>query len=585
MRHLQTGLFAAVFGLFVATGCGGSDDKGKSESAGGSDAMGGADDAGAGEGGATSGQGEGGASESDGGSAAADAGSSGAGPTDGDPCQGVPTTGECVSQSQTRLCVVQTGNGTTSVVTRDCRSFEHCEQSDDGARCVLDTGACIPGQSECLDAKSGRACSDAAAWETTVCAVACKESAAGAFCVPAGATKAYTGKLVYQAFGPYSDYSDWGPQSQDLPGEGVLVLSMLGTDILDATLVGADGAFTLNVPASPAGAGQLTFLLLHPDPIAATAEFGIFDPDVPQGDVPAGQKLDGQVWFWSAKVSDYPSGTIRLDENHGSGAMHVYEWLRYTHQASTDFYGAAPHTLVAWMHLGTEWSCGTCFLSLPAEVQSFPFDTQMFISASAQDRAYWSDAVTAHEIGHFTMFSYGTASKEGGQHCVGNTTLAGQAWSEGWGTGFSSIVRDSPIYYDKQQGSMFWIDLGKRQYTNHPWQRPDPKAGLLQDIDENEVAAMLWGLAQSPDIGPSKTLAGLKAPSVTVPNFARGYTRHAWQMQNCERYGIVDTGESAPIFADYLDGLACAKVPSAAIDSVTNPSTSFPYPSKAPICP
>jgi hypothetical protein len=596
MKRLQTELFAAALGLLVAAGCGGGDDKSKSESAAGSDAnsLGGADDAAASEGGATpgqeeggapqaSGQEEGGAPEASGGSPAGEAG--GAGMSDAGPCQGVPTAGECTSKSQTRFCVVPTGNGIPTVVTQDCRTFEHCEQGKDGAQCVLDAGACIPGQSECIDATSGRACTDAAVWETTVCAAACKDSAAGAFCVPAGATKPYTGKLVYQAFGPYDDYSDWGPQSQDLPGEGVLVLSMLGKDILDATLVAADGSFTLNVPASPAGAGQLTFLLLHPDPTAATAEFGVFDPDVAQGNVTAGNKLDGQVWLWGAAVSDYPSGTIRLDENHGSGAMHVYEWLRYAHKASIDFYGAAPHTVVAWMHLGTEWSCGSCFLSLPAEVQSFPFDTQLFFSATAQDRAYWSDAVSVHEIGHYTMFSYGTSPNEGGQHCVGNTTLPGQAWSEGWATGFSSIVRHSPIYYDKQQGSMFWIKLDDRQYTNHAWQRPDPKAGLLQDIDENEVAAMLWGLTVSADVGAGKTLSALTTPSVTGTSFARGYTRHTWQMQNCQRSEIVDTGEKAPTFADYLDGLACAQVSPAAIDSVTNPSTAYPYPSKAPICP
>ena len=39
------------------------------------------------------------------------------------------------------------------------------------------------------------------------------------------------------------------------------------------------------------------------------------------------------------------------------------------------------------------------------------------------------------------------------------------------------------------------------------------------------------------------------------------------------------------MFADYLDGLVCGGIPPAAVDGVTNPQQSYPYPSQEPLCP
>jgi hypothetical protein len=79
-------------------------------------------------------------------------------------------------------------------------------------------------------------------------------------------------------------------------------------------------------------------------------------------------------------------------------------------------------------------------------------------------------------------------------------------------------------------------------------------------------------------------LLGLRTANVTGTDFARGYTRHVWDMNNCRRLNYFDTGESAPMFADYLDGLVCGGVPATAIDDTTNPSASYPYPSQQPLC-
>jgi hypothetical protein len=407
----------------------------------------------------------------------------------------------------------------------------------------------------------------------------------GGFCVEAISTSTFQGALEYEAFPVYSDYSDWDQSSQNLAAEGVLVLSGHDDQWLDAALVDENGAFSIKVPTTKSGDEQLAFFLLHPDPTGAFAELGVYTPDVQDGVVSTETALDGQPWSWAMALSDITPGVpVHVDEQHGSGAIHTYTRLLAVQRYVSEFYGARPGTLVAWLRLNTAWDCGTCFAPWQVEASSTPFDAQLFISGTAQDRSYWSDAVTIHEAGHYTMWSYGVSPNEGGQHCLGMPTAPGQAWSEGWATGFSSILRGSPIYWDKQQGSMFWFDLGLRKYDQYAWQRPNPNGSLLQDIDENEVAAMLWTLAEDPLVGAENTLLGLRTPNVTTPDFKRGYTRHVWDIQDCRRVNNYDSGESAPMFADYLDGMVCGGMPASAIDGATNPGQAYPYPSQSPRC-
>jgi hypothetical protein len=454
------------------------------------------------------------------------------------------------------------------------------------ARCVLNNNACLPNQSECTSSKQLRTCDAQGAWHTEVCPGACQPSAIGGFCVSGADTTTFNGTLLYEQVQVLDTYVDWAKSSIDQPAEGVLVLSGDGNEWLDASLVDENGNYSIQVPTSNTGIEQLAFFLIHPDPTGAFAQFGVFDPDVPNGEVSTDETLDGQIWSWAVPLSEISNGeSLRINEEQGSGALHIYRRLLQIQRFDREFYGAEPGTIAAWFHLNTQWDCGACFAPWSVEVASNPFDSQLFISATAQDRSYWSDAVTIHEAGHYTMWSYGVSPNEGGQHCLGQPTAPGQAWSEGWATGFSSILRESSVYWDKQGGSMFWFDIGSRFYQDVTWERPKPRGGLLQDIDENEVAAMLWSLAQPTSAGADATLQGLRQPSISGSEFRRGYTRHVWDMNNCRRSSYLDTGESAPMFADYLDGLACDNVPAAAIDDATNPEQSYPYPSQEPLCP
>jgi hypothetical protein len=181
------------------------------------------------------------------------------------------------------------------------------------------------------------------------------------------------------------------------------------------------------------------------------------------------------------------------------------------------------------------------------------------------------------------MGTYGRAVGEGGQHCIGVPDAPGLGWSEGFATWFSSDLREDPIYFDKQQGSMFWLDISTR--TGYAWVRPSAADGMLQDIDENEISAMLWDMSATQAIGHAPMDKALSSARMTKAPFARGYTLHGWDVDNsCQRINIEDSGESTTCVADFLDALVCGGVSAAVVDHATDPQTNYPYPSGAPLC-
>jgi hypothetical protein len=212
------------------------------------------------------------------------------------------------------------------------------------------------------------------------------------------------------------------------------------------------------------------------------------------------------------------------------------------------------------------------------------FSAQIFMPGGS-DQGYWADSVTAHELGHWVMFTFGRSVGEGGRHCVGVPSAPGLAWSEGWATWFSSDARGDAVYVDKQRGTMFWLDVSDRSTSGSPWPRPVASRGLGQDVYENEVTSMLWNLSATQGVGRAPVDAALASARMTEAPFERGYTRHTWDTDgSCARFNISDTGESTTQFADLLDALECGGVTRTQIDAATQPQTRFPFPSASPRC-
>src|SRR5262249_18438016 len=154
---------------------------------------------------------------------------------------------------------------------------------------------------------------------------------------------------------------------------------------------------------------------------------------------------------------------------------------------------------------------------------------------------------------------------------------------EGFATWFSSDMRSDPIYFDKQHGSMFWLDISARE--GYPWIRPTAGAGLLQDMDENEISAMIWDISGTQGVGHAAMDTARPSARLTMSPFGRGYTRHGWDVDSsCQRINIEDSGESTTCFADFLDALRCGGVQASVVDHATDPATNYPYPSGAPVC-
>ena len=511
-----------------------------------------------------------------------------------DPCLGVPPEGQCVSASQAANCVIASGNAQPKLFLTDCASYEQCELGNGFATCELKPGACIPGSEECGGFGLKKVCNAQGQWVQENCE-GCKATPLGAVCTGANTVIRST-KFQYEARGPNAGNNGWGDifvaAASQILVASIHILPDNSSQLIDMTVTAADGSFAIAVPDPPTQSDYVVFFAAHVAPGTSNIDFALAKPDVPDGEwnvnnaVPT---LNSTFHSWSAYASDIdPQTPITVSEAHFSGALRVYDYLRYIHDSTAAMQGKPGLPLVIWMRPNTSWSCGACQMPKPTMAAGTPFVSQIVIPATAQDTSYWSDAVTAHELGHWVMGSYGHAADEGGVHCLLTPTLPGQAWSEGWATGWSSYARNDSLYYDKQNGTFFWLDVALLNNSDgFPFPLPNLADGLFQRMEENFVSHMLWGVGSHPaDPGQSLVqnaflLDALASPRMTISPFGRGYTVHWWDQQ-CPAVNVQDSLVSAPMVADFLDALRCGGMTAAEIDAVTQPY--YPYPSQQPIC-
>ena len=514
----------------------------------------------------------------------------GSAPMTQDPCQGETTRGRCLSPTQVRICATPTGNDTPSIVDTTCQPFETCEQTAGGAACVARPGQCESGTRQCQSPGQIAVCQDTR-WQVLDCPGGCLDTALGDFCRLRLETRTYTGKLEYEAHRPKDDLSDWQTSPFVAPMAGVVLTSFRADQLVDADITDDAGNYTLQIPTQPAAEDRLLVQLVHPNAAKTGLAFAVARPDLPDGlQNPRNAHLGApKLWQWLIDPQRTPSGgTLRITEALGSGAVRVFDNLRFAYTFARAAIGRQGEPLVVFMRPNTDWSCGACFTQLGARVENLSFDSRMVIPMLAEDRAYWSDSTIMHELGHWVMGSHSVPPGEGGRHCVGVPVLPGIGWSEGWASGFSALARKSPLFVNKQRGTMFWIDVDKRTISrNRQVLRPVAAQGLMQPIDEHEVAGMLYRLGTGdPAVGTDRLLQVLASPHMNQPPFARGYRAQRWRDVDgdCRPVGVTMTNENVPVFADYLDALRCNGVAAASIDAVTEPAMHFPYPSNAPLC-
>jgi hypothetical protein len=509
-----------------------------------------------------------------------------------DPCADLPEGGRCLDEHTYERCVVTTGAGQPQRQRFACDVSERCTESGGGASCeALPEPACREGTSTCLDESTLRSCVGGQL-VSEGCAAGCVATPLGATCAAELPSRELIGTLRYEAVAPTAELEDWADTATARPAGGFLLLSLRGDALVDATETSREelvaGSFSIRVPTPAQEDDRLVVVAAAgnaPGELAyAVADPG-FAPSLEPRD-PLARQPEPRLWSWSFGLDDSTeSAELLVTRDAGSGAAHVFANLRGVAAFAHDFY--APDrsaSVLVWLGMGVAWSCGACMASSPIGMFDASFARQVWLDGSS-DEGYWSDPVTSHELGHYVMSAYGLEPSEGGAHFVGAPTHPGQAWSEGWATFFSCMMRDSSRYFDKQAGAFFWWDIDLRSYHGAElvWQRAEAARGLEQLIDENEVAALLWHTYR--ELGAEAPLLdALASPRMTEAPFARGYTRRTWSdPEHPENYS--DTGVSQPYLADYFDALRCADALSAAeLDAITEPDAHFPYPAGSPLC-
>ncbi|MCS6901441.1 MAG: sigma 54-interacting transcriptional regulator [Myxococcales bacterium] len=523
------------------------------------------------------------------------------------PCGKVPEEGICLDKSTLQRCLVLTGQGKPQLVTQTCPFPKVCTNIGGEAKCFLEPSLCEPGSSKCLSPNTQGICNDAGQYISSPCP-GCKDSAIGPTCQTTSTTK-LSGALDYEVRAPNEQFNDWGSTKYLAHAQGLLAVSWHkkgnSYEALDSTLLDSKGGYSIQIASPPDPDDIIVFYAVRPSSDGKSASFAVAKPMVSNGEQDAVtflQKGQGDdLWSWSAYVQDVlqsPGGKLTITEDIGSGAVYLFDYLRYAHEYTEYLTGKPGKSLVAWIRPNTSWSCGACYLGQETRsMYGLVFESQILIPATKQDESYWSAPVHAHELGHWVMDSYGTPPGEGGPHTLNCPTYPGQAWSEGWATGFSSLARASSIYYDKQQGSFFWLDIAPTStFSGSMWPKPSKEGGLYQQMAENEVAGILWSLAVKPVqadeyLGTSKFLLdALRSSRMNQAPFLRGYQQHRWDIVpgSCQKINVFTYANTAPMLADYLDALACSGVSPSAISNALKagqpPGFGYPYNPTAPLC-
>ncbi|MEO5657389.1 MAG: hypothetical protein ABIO65_07170 [Nitrospiria bacterium] len=120
------------------------------------------------------------------------------------------------------------------------------------------------------------------------------------------------------------------------------------------------------------------------------------------------------------------------------------------------------------------------------------------VSGQADDPDQFDDAVLLHEYGHYVLDIYSKDDSPGGEHRLNDSSLDLRlAWSEGWASFFSSVVRNDPVHIDTSaSGVRLQFELEGPSFASTTW----------YDSNELAVAAVLWDAFDGPGEDPVQVL-------------------------------------------------------------------------------
>lgn len=479
-------------------------------------------------------------------------------------CLLVPEEGTCADLTRLERCV-ETEEG-FHVIEEFCAPGEICEMGDAGPVCRPLPMECEGAISTCTADGNRLECIDGVLDEIP-CFEGCSHSAETATCRWAPPdTVLHRATLLYEHHVPDSELLQWTLELR--PAEGISVFSLSGDEILDGTKVGRDGSFEILVRDPPGPSDRIVFLartsLLGGD----TAQISVVDPGLPAGMNPVMEFDSAEPWSWTFENVRNEEFVIRVED--GSGAIQAFQGMYASVLHVASLRGPFVPSLRGIWAPGVDFSCGACYAH----------GWGVYLSGG-NDETHRSDGTIFHETGHYAFHTLGVPAGEAGTHCLGVAAPPGQALVEGHATWYSADRRKDPRYISERSGTMFLIDIEKKQ-PSHGFFPPRRELGTDQEINEVWVSAVLWQLAKANR--DSRVLhEALTKPELRAP-LASGYIGKLWASvdHRCRPVNPISSGIPTPILSDYLDALLCSGFSEELVGRYV--SGSYPYDPAEPTC-
>jgi len=166
-----------------------------------------------------------------------------------------------------------------------------------------------------------------------------------------------------------------------------------------------------------------------------------------------------------------------VEADGASGAFNILDQAVRGGRSVETATGSPPATPLQWY-----WYAGN-----PDGTAYDPIVRAISVSGRTEDPDEFDDAVLLHEYGHYAADVYSRDDSPGGPHRLDDSALDLRlAWSEGWATFFSSVVRNDPRHVDTSgTGVRLAFEI----------EGPSLAAVARYDTSELAVAAVLWDLS------------------------------------------------------------------------------------------
>lgn len=375
----------------------------------------------------------------------------------------------------------------------------------------------------------------------------------------ANATAAVAGTITYdyvptavtvEANGEAKGRLDY-PKTVRRPVRRALVelVSADGATILGKTATDDTGAYSIAIPAGKRAYVRVTAKASEGSATAPDYSIGIRDNTAPEYKVAA---ATAPLYSMRGSVFTTASAVTKLDLNAGSGwtganygaprTAAPFAMLDQMVTAAQKLHRVEPGVLLP--ALNVFWSVNnrptsgdankgfitTCYYD-PAPATRGLY----LLGAENVDTSEYNPSVIIHEYGHYLEANVSRSDAIGGEHGIGRDDALDMrvAFGEGFGTAFSSMIRETPVYtevYGPKQALMrLYMRLDEVQAgDSHTW------------FGESAVGNFLYSVSQSPDIGFAPLYRAMLTGEKTTPALTS-----AFSFATALRPALTDAGKRA----------------------------------------